>query len=168
MTREEALALLGLPSGATDTDVRERFRELAKEFHPDRGGSQKALAQLVEARAVCSERQAEARSFRSHRSPISFVLLLGRSPSGKSDESYESRAESWLTRYFALERIRCESCAVASPSGRRLLVYLPASHKSYGRRPCPRSLRTEPLLELHSLPPLSAFGSGCSTRGSAK
>jgi hypothetical protein len=52
MTREDALEILGLSSEATDGDVRQRFRELAKAVHPDVGGNEKALAQLLEARGT--------------------------------------------------------------------------------------------------------------------
>ena len=39
MTRDEAYAVLGLKTGASDDDVRRAHRNLMKEYHPDRGGS---------------------------------------------------------------------------------------------------------------------------------
>jgi hypothetical protein len=39
MSKEEALSVLGLKSGATDDEIRSAHRRLMKEYHPDRGGS---------------------------------------------------------------------------------------------------------------------------------
>jgi len=42
------LALLGLPPLATGEDVRKRFRELARKYHPDTGGDQGQFIALME------------------------------------------------------------------------------------------------------------------------
>lgn len=39
MSKDEALAVLGLKSGATADDIRAAHRRLMKDFHPDKGGS---------------------------------------------------------------------------------------------------------------------------------
>jgi len=39
MSRDEALAVLGLKSGATEEEIRTAHRRLMKDFHPDKGGS---------------------------------------------------------------------------------------------------------------------------------
>lgn len=39
MTREEALEVLGLKSGATPEEIRTAHKHLMKQFHPDRGGT---------------------------------------------------------------------------------------------------------------------------------
>lgn len=41
---------LGLPSGSTEVDVQARYKELAKEAHPDRGGSTERFQKLKEQR----------------------------------------------------------------------------------------------------------------------
>ena len=43
-----ALFDFDLPAGATREDVKRRFRELAKIVHPDHGGSNEAMAALLE------------------------------------------------------------------------------------------------------------------------
>ena len=46
MSRDEALAVLGLKTGATEDDVRSAHRRLMKEFHPDKGGSDYLAAKI--------------------------------------------------------------------------------------------------------------------------
>jgi hypothetical protein len=43
----EALALLGLPFCAGEADVKKRFRELAKKYHPDTGGDAAKFIELM-------------------------------------------------------------------------------------------------------------------------
>ena len=48
MTRDEALSVLGLKSGATRDEVRLAYRELAQMLHPDKFGSNKRLRERAE------------------------------------------------------------------------------------------------------------------------
>ena len=52
MSREEALAVLGLKPGAGPDDVRAAYKRLMKDFHPDRGGSDYLAAQINQAKDV--------------------------------------------------------------------------------------------------------------------
>ena len=52
MTREEALALLGLQAGASDDDVRAAHRRLIQRVHPDVGGSSELAARINRAKDV--------------------------------------------------------------------------------------------------------------------
>lgn len=52
MTREEALAVLGLADGASEVEIRAAHRRLMRAAHPDRGGSDWLAARLNEARDV--------------------------------------------------------------------------------------------------------------------
>lgn len=44
----ETLAQLGLPPDADETDIRHRFRELAKKHHPDAGGDKGLFIELMQ------------------------------------------------------------------------------------------------------------------------
>lgn len=52
MTRDEALAVLGLQDGATEAEIRAAHRRLMRAAHPDQGGSVWLAARLNEARDV--------------------------------------------------------------------------------------------------------------------
>jgi hypothetical protein len=52
LTREEALAVLGLPEGAGEDDIRAAHRRLMRTAHPDTGGSDWLAARLNEARDI--------------------------------------------------------------------------------------------------------------------
>ncbi|MTI49593.1 MAG: hypothetical protein FH761_17315 [Firmicutes bacterium] len=44
----DLLSELGLSSDASKEDIKSRFRELAKKYHPDRGGSKEDMIRLLE------------------------------------------------------------------------------------------------------------------------
>jgi hypothetical protein len=46
MSREEALSILGLKTGATPEQIRAAHKRLMKDFHPDRGGSDYLAAKI--------------------------------------------------------------------------------------------------------------------------
>lgn len=52
MTRDQALAVLGLKGQVSSQTVNDAYRRLMKDFHPDRGGSDYLAAQINEARDV--------------------------------------------------------------------------------------------------------------------
>lgn len=52
MSHDEALAVLGLKSGATNDDIRNAHRRLMKDFHPDRGGSDYLAAKINQAKDI--------------------------------------------------------------------------------------------------------------------
>jgi len=49
LARQQALAVMGLPSTATRQQIKRRYRELAKKHHPDRGGDPQEMKRLVAA-----------------------------------------------------------------------------------------------------------------------
>lgn len=52
MSRKEALELLGLKEGATETEIKAAYRRLMAQIHPDKGGTDYLAAKLNEAREV--------------------------------------------------------------------------------------------------------------------
>lgn len=52
MSRNEALAILGLKEGASEEEVVQAHRQLMQKLHPDRGGNDYLASQLNEAKEV--------------------------------------------------------------------------------------------------------------------
>ncbi|MBV8821948.1 MAG: J domain-containing protein [Ktedonobacteraceae bacterium] len=52
MERQQALVVLGLPSNATEQQIKRRYRVLAKRHHPDLGGDQQQMQRIAAAYRV--------------------------------------------------------------------------------------------------------------------
>ncbi|HEY4891663.1 MAG TPA: DnaJ domain-containing protein, partial [Reyranella sp.] len=52
MTRDEALAVLGLAEGASEDDIKAAHRRLIQRMHPDVGGSADLAARINRAKDV--------------------------------------------------------------------------------------------------------------------
>ncbi|MDP3377798.1 MAG: hypothetical protein Q8S53_05490, partial [Brevundimonas sp.] len=55
MSREEALAILGLTEGASAADIRAAWKRLMQKVHPDVGGSNRLAQILSEAKDALAE-----------------------------------------------------------------------------------------------------------------
>jgi len=49
LQRQQALTVLGLPSNATPQQIKRRYRTLAKQHHPDRGGDPRQMQKIIAA-----------------------------------------------------------------------------------------------------------------------
>ena len=80
MTRDEALAILGLASGATEEEIRAAHRRLILRVHPDAGGSADLAARINRAKDVllgmtCRGGQAVASTAAGRRGQIIDLLV---------------------------------------------------------------------------------------------
>jgi len=57
LQRQQALAVLGLPSGATRQQIKQRYRRLAKKYHPDLGGDPRQMQRIVAAYELLMKEQ---------------------------------------------------------------------------------------------------------------
>lgn len=53
---EDYYEILGVPEGADEETIKKAFRELAKKYHPDRGGDAEKFKKIVEAYRVLSDK----------------------------------------------------------------------------------------------------------------
>jgi len=56
--RQQALNVLGLPPNATPQQIKRRYRTLAKQYHPDRGGNQRQMQRIIAAYEYLTKDQA--------------------------------------------------------------------------------------------------------------
>ena len=49
LERQQALRVLGLPPNATPQQIKRRYRTLAKQHHPDRGGDRQQMQRIIAA-----------------------------------------------------------------------------------------------------------------------
>jgi curved DNA-binding protein CbpA len=49
--------VLGLPPGATRQQIKRRYRALAKQHHPDRGGDQREMKRIIAAYELLMKEQ---------------------------------------------------------------------------------------------------------------
>ncbi len=57
LERQQALNVLGLPPNATPQQIKRRYRTLAKQYHPDRGGDQKQMRRIIAAYELLMKEQ---------------------------------------------------------------------------------------------------------------
>lgn len=57
LQRQQALAVLGLPAHATPEQIKRRYRQLAKRYHPDRGGDPREMQRIIAAYELLMKEQ---------------------------------------------------------------------------------------------------------------
>lgn len=59
LARQQALNVLGLPSTATPQQIKRRYRTLAKQHHPDRGGDPREMQRIIAAYELLKEQSGQ-------------------------------------------------------------------------------------------------------------
>lgn len=59
LERQRALTILGLPPNATPQQIKRRYRVLAKQHHPDRGGDQLHMQRIIAAYTLLMKDQSK-------------------------------------------------------------------------------------------------------------
>jgi len=59
LERQQALNVLGLPPNATSIQIKRRYRTLAKQYHPDRGGNQQQMQRIIAAYELLTKDQSK-------------------------------------------------------------------------------------------------------------
>jgi len=59
LERQQALAVLGLPPNATRQQIKRRYRVLAKQHHPDRGGDPRQMQRIIAAYELLMKDQSQ-------------------------------------------------------------------------------------------------------------
>lgn len=59
LERQQALSVLGLPTNATQQQIKRRYRQLAKRYHPDRGGDPRQMQRIIAAYEFLMKAQAK-------------------------------------------------------------------------------------------------------------
>lgn len=50
-------SILGIPPDSSEEDIKKKFRELAKKYHPDRGGDPEKFKEIMEAYSILSDKE---------------------------------------------------------------------------------------------------------------
>jgi curved DNA-binding protein CbpA len=71
---EDYYQILGVPEDADEETIKKAFRELAKKYHPDRGGDPERFKKIVEAYRVLSDKKLRAEYDRKRKWQTSFTF----------------------------------------------------------------------------------------------
>lgn len=74
---ENYYQILGIPENADDETIKKAFRELAKKYHPDRGGDAEKFKKIVEAYRVLSDKKLRAEYDQKRKWQKTFTFNFG-------------------------------------------------------------------------------------------
>jgi len=74
---EDYYQILGVPENADEETIKKAFRELAKKYHPDRGGDAEKFKKIVEAYRVLSDKKLRAEYNQKRRWRTTFTFDFG-------------------------------------------------------------------------------------------
>jgi curved DNA-binding protein CbpA len=74
---EDYYQILGVPENADEETIKKAFRELAKKYHPDRGGDVEKFKKIVEAYRVLSDKKLRAEYDQKRKWQTTFTFDFG-------------------------------------------------------------------------------------------
>jgi len=74
---EDYYQILGVPENADEETIKKAFRELAKKYHPDRGGDAEKFKKIVEAYRVLSDQKLRAEYDQKRKWQTTFTFDFG-------------------------------------------------------------------------------------------
>jgi curved DNA-binding protein CbpA len=74
---ENYYQILGVPENADEETIKKAFRELAKKYHPDRGGDAEKFKKIVEAYRVLSDKKLRAEYDQKRKWQTTFTFDIG-------------------------------------------------------------------------------------------
>jgi curved DNA-binding protein CbpA len=74
---EDYYQILGVPENADEETIKKAFRELAKKYHPDRGGDAEKFKKIVEAYRVLSDQKLRAEYDQKRKWQTTFTFGFG-------------------------------------------------------------------------------------------
>jgi curved DNA-binding protein CbpA len=74
---EDYYQILGVPENADEETIKKAFRELAKKYHPDRGGDAEKFKKIVEAYRVLSDKKLRAEYDQKRKWQTTFTFDFG-------------------------------------------------------------------------------------------
>src|SRR4051812_39180546 len=118
MDADKAFELLGLPRTSSEQEIRERFRDLSREKHPDAGGDDRNMAELSAARDVALE-LVHNRSVQVVAETVGLVLAEQERQASLRQRTEATRADL-LRVYVAPHKIARRNAGLLSAGGAAL------------------------------------------------
>jgi len=93
---EDYYQILGVPEDASEEQIKKRFRELAKIYHPDRGGDPEKFKQILKAYQILSDKKLRSEydlERRINRNTFSYDFEYETEESPKNESNFENQKE---------------------------------------------------------------------------
>lgn len=103
LQKRSALAFLGLPPDATDTDISKMYKKMALELHPDKGGDPEKFQELQEMRERLNEMEADDKKSEEERAEEEMAKKAEKQKEEEEEEERQRLAPDERTRKLRME-----------------------------------------------------------------